>query len=152
MMAVEYAALRHLPRLAFFGSFAILVLLVQGNVLTRQTGSAGPPYATARALTTFRIADGFQIELFASEPLIESPVAMEIDERGDLFVVEMPGYPLDVSGTGRIVRLIDTNNDGVPDRRTVFADHLRLPTGIMRWKRGAIVTDSPQVWYLEDTD
>jgi putative membrane-bound dehydrogenase-like protein len=152
MMAVEYAALRHPPRQAFFGSFAILVLLVQGNVLPRQTGSAGPPYAPARALTTLRIADGFQIELFASEPLIESPVAMEIDERGDLFVVEMPGYPLDVSGTGRIVRLIDTNNDGVPDRRTVFADHLRLPTGIMRWKRGVIVTDSPQVWYFEDTD
>jgi putative membrane-bound dehydrogenase-like protein len=133
-------------------TLAVALLVLQDGVLTRQAGSAGPPYAPSQALITFRIADGFQIELFAAEPLIASPVAMEIDERGDLYVVEMPGYPLDISGTGRVVRLTDTNADGLPDRRTVFADGLRLPNGIMRWKRGVIVTDSPQVWYLEDAD
>ena len=127
---------------------AFAVLTSAGNA----SQPAGPPYAPADALTRFRLADGFQIETFASEPLVESPVAMEVDEHGRLFVVEMPGYPLDVSGSGRIVVLDDTNRDGRPDRRTVFAEGLRLPTGIMRWKQGVIVTDSPQVWYLEDSD
>src|SRR5688572_28857301 len=77
---------------------------------------------------------------------------MEVDVRGRLFVVEMPGYPLEVGGSGRVVTLEDTDRDGKPDRRTVFAEGLRLPAGIMAWKQGVIVTDSPQVWYLEDTN
>ncbi|HEY7500432.1 MAG TPA: PVC-type heme-binding CxxCH protein [Vicinamibacterales bacterium] len=135
------------------GAIVLALLALQGRAATEQAiVETGPPYSPARALDTFRIADGFQIELFAAEPLVESPVAMEIDERGRLFVVEMPGYPLDVSGSGRVTLLADTNADGKPDRRTVFADGLRLPTGVMRWKQGVIVTDSPQVWYLEDSD
>jgi putative membrane-bound dehydrogenase-like protein len=125
-------------------------LLLGGHV--RGAWQEGPPYPAAAALKTFAIADGFEIELFAAEPLISSPVAMDVDERGRMFVVEMPGYPLDVSGSGRIKRLEDTDGDGRPDRATVFAEGLRLPTGIMRWKQGVIVTDSPQVWYLEDAD
>ncbi|HEX6464513.1 MAG TPA: PVC-type heme-binding CxxCH protein [Vicinamibacterales bacterium] len=112
----------------------------------------GPPYSPQAALGTFRLADGFQIELFAAEPLVSDPVAMEVDEHGRIYVVEMPGYPLDVSGSGRVVLLQDTDGDGKPDTRVVFADGLRLPNGIMRWKKGVIVTDAPDVLYLEDTD
>ena len=35
----------------------------------------------------------YRIELVASEPQIVSPVAMDIDEHGRLFVVEMRDYP-----------------------------------------------------------
>lgn len=112
----------------------------------------GPPYTPEDALATFTLADGFRIELFAAEPLISDPVAMEVDENGRLFVVEMHGYPLDLSGSGRVMLLTDTDGDGRPDRSVVFADGLRLPNGIMRWKNGVLVTDSPDVLYLEDTD
>lgn len=54
-------------------------------------------------LPQFELAEGFTLELFAAEPLVKDPVAMEIDEKGRIFVVEMPGYPLDVSGSGKIV-------------------------------------------------
>jgi putative membrane-bound dehydrogenase-like protein len=128
---------------------AVLLLLQQAPALSRQ---GRPPHAPDAALSTFRIAEGFTIELVAAEPLVASPVAMEVDEHGRMYVVEMPGYPLDVSGSGRIIVLEDTTSDGRPDRRTVFADGLRLPTGIMKWKAGVLVTDSPHVWYLEDTD
>src|SRR5690606_40084543 len=64
----------------------------------------------------------------------------------------MPGYPLDKSGTGRIKLLTDTDGDGVMDHSVIFADKLILPNGIMRWKKGVIVTDAPDVLYLEDTD
>ena len=51
-------------------------------------------------LSTFELEPGFKIELLASEPLIGDPVDMEIDEFGRLYVVEMPGYPLDKNGSG----------------------------------------------------
>lgn len=104
------------------------------------------------SLKQFSLQDGFQIELFVAEPLVQDPVDMEIDEEGRLFVVEMSGYPLDLGRSGRIKQLVDSDNDGVPDQSILFADSLLLPTGIMRWKKGFIVTDTPDVLYLEDTD
>jgi putative membrane-bound dehydrogenase-like protein len=111
-----------------------------------------PPFAPAQALQTFRIEDGFSIELFAAEPAVASPVALEFDENGRMFVVEMPGYPLDTRPTGRIRLLEDRDGDGRPERSTVFADGLVLPTGVMRYRKGALVTAPPDVWYLEDAD
>ncbi|MCO5242083.1 MAG: c-type cytochrome, partial [Chitinophagaceae bacterium] len=83
---------------------------------------------------------------------ITSPVDMEIDEYGRMFVVEMHGYPLDKSGSGIIVMLSDTDGDGIMDKRTVFKDSLLLPNGILRWRKGFLVTDSPNIYYLEDSD
>jgi putative membrane-bound dehydrogenase-like protein len=129
------------------------ILLILALLQGPQPSTDGrPPYSAQQALATFRIAEGFRIELYAAEPLVSDPVAMEVDEYGRTYVVEMHGYPLDVSGTGRIVLLQDTNRDGRPDKSVVFADGLRLPTGIMRWKNGVIVTDPPDVLYFEDTN
>ncbi len=104
------------------------------------------------ALSTFQVADGFKIELIAAEPLISDPVDMEIDEYGRMYVVEMHGYPLDLAGSGKIILLTDTDGDGNMDKRTVFAEGLKLPTSVMRWKKGILVTDAPNIIYLEDTD
>jgi len=111
-----------------------------------------PPFNPREALETFRIEEGFRIEPFISEPDIQSPVAMEFDEKGRIFVVEMPGYPLDTKPTGRIRLLEDTDGDGKPDKSTLFADGLVLPNGVMRWKKGILVTAAPDVLYLEDTN
>lgn len=104
------------------------------------------------ALSTFELHPDFEIELVASEPAVSDPVDMVIDEHGRLFVLEMHGYPDDRSGTDRIMMLNDTNGDGRMDESTVFADSLVLPMGIMRWKDGLLVAESPDVAYLEDTD
>ena len=114
--------------------------------------TAGPPFPAEKALGTLKVEEGFSIDLFAAEPLLASPVAMEFDESGRIFVVEMPGYPLDTRPTGRIRLLEDRDGDGRPERSTVFADGLVLPTGVMRWKKGVLVTAAPDVWYLEDAD
>jgi putative membrane-bound dehydrogenase-like protein len=104
------------------------------------------------ALATFELAPGFKIELLASEPLISDPVDMEIDEQGRMYVVEMHGYPLDKAGTGVIKLLTDSDGDGKMDKSTVFTDGLVLPNSIMRWKKGVLVTDAPNVYYFEDTN
>src|SRR5262245_42082146 len=81
--------------------------------------AAGPPYRSADAISQFEIEPGFRIELFASEPAIASPVAMEFDEDGRIFVVEDRGYPLETDQPlGRIKLLEDTNGDGLPDKST----------------------------------
>lgn len=118
----------------------------------RNEKNQGAERSLGNALSTFELEDGFQIELIAGEPLISDPVDMEIDEFGRLYVVEMHGYPLDKSGTGKIKLLSDTDGDGMMDQSIVFAEGLMLPTGIMRWKNGVIVTDPPHVYYLEDRD
>ncbi len=105
-----------------------------------------------KALSSIQVMDGFEVELVAAEPLVADPVAMEIDEDGNWYVLEMSGYPLDLSRKGRVKKLIDTNQDGYPDKSIVFADSLLLPMGIMKWKKGIIVADSPNVIYFEDTN
>jgi putative membrane-bound dehydrogenase-like protein len=131
--------------------FAILILLCGCGKTTTSTSREGsvPP---SEAIATFDLEPGFQMELLASEPLISDPVDMEIDEYGRLYVVEMPGYPIDKSGTGKIKMLTDTDGDGQMDESMIFAENLTLPNGIMRWKNGFLVTDAPDVLYLEDTD
>ena len=115
-------------------------------------GRSEPPYSPEESLATFRIQDGFRAEVFVAEPDVVDPVAMAFDEEGRIWVVENSGYPLDPEGKlGRVKLLKDTTGDGRPDRSTVFADRLVMPTGVMRWKQGILVTDAPTVWYFEDT-
>ncbi len=100
-----------------------------------------------------RLEPGYRVELFAAEPLVASPVAMEFDENGRIYVVENPGYPLDTeSRSGKVKLLIDGDGDGRPESAQVFASGLVLPTGVMRWKKGILVTDAPDLWYFEDTN
>jgi putative membrane-bound dehydrogenase-like protein len=129
--------------------FASLSILIVGC----HNKSSSPFSKSAEdAMSTFKLAPGFKIELVASEPLLNDPVAMTVDEYGRMYVVEMPGMPSNKSGIGKVILLSDTNGDGKMDSSTVFADSLILPTGVMRWKNGVIVTDPPNVYYMEDTN
>ena len=77
---------------------------------------------------------------------------MDFDEDGRIYVVEMHGYPLDIGPSGKVKLLRDTDGDGRPDLTTVFADGLVMPTGVMRWKKGVLVTAAPDILYFEDSD
>ncbi len=136
---------------AFLLPFALILSLFCFSGC-RETGQRPLSSELQKALAAFEIAEGFRIELIAAEPLIADPVAMEVDENGVFYVVEMHGYPLDVSGSGLVKILKDTDTDGLPDTSVVFADSLVLPTGIMKWRKGVLVTDPPHVWYLEDSN
>ena len=111
-----------------------------------------PPYSPREALKTFRLPEGFRIELVAAEPEVVDPVAMAFDAQGRLFVVEMRDYPMEAEPRGKIRLLEDPNGDGRYEKSTVFAEGLHLPSSVMPWKEGILVTAAPHIFYLADTD
>lgn len=123
------------------------------------------PREPADARQTFETLPGFEMQLVASEPLVASPVALEYDEFGNGWVLEMHDYPFTDKNTdkpfvdksadpplGRIRVLKDTDGDGVFDQSTVFTDGISWPTGLAFWKKGVFVAATPDLWYLKDTD
>ena len=117
-----------------------------------------PPLSAQDAMSSFVVADGLRVELVAAEPLVIAPVAMEIGPDGRMWVVEMPGYMNDVSGsdelepTGRIVILEDLDQDGRMDTRTVFLDELVLPRAVAIVPGGALVVAPPNLLHAIDHD
>src|SRR5262249_6858469 len=120
------------------------------------------PLEPAAAQSTFQLRDGFRLDLLAAEPLTTDPIAMEYDENGRAYVVEMCDYPYtdktkDKPFTektadlpiGRIRLLLDTDNDGKFDKSTLFAEGLSWPTGLCVWKGGIYATATPDLWYFK---
>ena len=101
---------------------------------------------------------GYHVELVASEPMIQEPVAIDWDPQGRLWAVEMPGYMNDIAGRnehdpiGRVVVLEDADGDGRMDKRTVFADGLILARALKVLDHGVLVGEPPNVWLMRDTD
>ena len=110
-----------------------------------------PVLSPAESLKAIRLQPGFRIECVASEPLIDSPIAMSWDTKGRLFVLEMRDYMNDVNGggedqpTGRVKRLEDADGDGIMDRASVRRPAADAPVrdGIPGWghHRGAAESD-----------
>ncbi len=111
-----------------------------------------PPYSPEEALWTFRLPQGFRIELVASEPMIGDPVAMAFDAQGRMFVLEMGDYPMQPDPQGRVIVLEDSDGQGVFTKRSVYADNLPFPTGLMPWRDGVLVAAAPHIYYLPDED
>src|SRR4051812_2704311 len=124
----------------------------------QKVSAESPALSPAEALKTFYMPPGYHVELVASEPLIQEPVALDWDLEGRLWAVEMPGFMADIRGSnehdpiGRVVVLEDTNGDGRMDRRTVFADGLVLARSLKVLDRGVLVAEPPNVWLMRDTN
>ncbi len=107
---------------------------------------------------TFELVDGYEVQLVASEPLIEAPVALEFGADGRLWVLEMRGYMRDTSGAGeqerlgRIKVLRDTDGDGTMDTATVFLDGLVMPRAMAHWRDGLLVVEPPNLLFCRDLD
>ena len=103
----------------------------------------------------YKITDGFEVQIAAREPLIEAPVAMDFDNKGRMWVVEMRGYMNNLSGTkedtpnGRISILEDSDGDGVADHSKVFLDSLILPRGLAHVYGGLLYVVPPDLWFVE---
>ena len=124
----------------------------------QNVSSESPPLSPADALETFYLPPGYSVELVASEPLVQDPVAIDWDPEGRLWVVEMSGYMRDITGAnerdpvGRVIVLQDENGDGRMDKRTVFADGLVLARAVKVLDRGVLVGEPPNAWLMRDTN
>lgn len=135
---------------------AVALLIVPAARPASPPGLTSHPVSPADSLAKIHVPPGFSVELIAAEPLLESPVAIDWDARGRLWVAEMVDYPmgLDNKGApgGRVRVLEDADGDGRYDMTTLFADGLRFPTGILPWRDGVLVTCAPEILFLKDTN
>lgn len=127
------------------------------SLAMRKAFSTSPVLSPEQSLQHFKIEQGFSVELVASEPLVQAPIAAVFDEKGRMWVVEMSGYMPDTAGTGettnpagKIVILEDQNHDGVMDNRKIFMDSLVLPRAICLYDNGILVAEPPYLWFVEN--
>ena len=114
-----------------------------------------PVLSPADAMKSFEVAAGFEIQPFATEPMIEKPVCLDYDPAGRLWICEMIGYMTDIDGTeenkpmGRITVLEDTDHDGKADKRTVFLDNVLLPRAVAVYPDGLLYATQQDLYFIK---
>ena len=148
--------------------------------LASLTYPAGGPRKPADAKAEMKLHPEFNVNLVADETVAEKIMSLDWDPQGRLWVVETPEYPggrdvnkndfkaywnrlqdpkkypvggkMDRAPRDRISILTDTDGDGIMDRKTVFADGLELPTSLVFYKDGVIVSQAPDILWIRDTN
>jgi putative membrane-bound dehydrogenase-like protein len=122
--------------------------------------SVGEPpadHSPAAELASFKVLDGFAVNLFADETDgIANALVIRWDERGRLWCLQTSAYPQpapDELANDQVIILEDTDGDGRADKRTVWADGLRMPMGMELGGPGElIVGEGEKLLRLTDTD
>src|SRR3954470_24591252 len=130
----------------------LIVLLVQCNNNNKKTvekNYSGAEFAANVRSTAprtpeeerlgFKLPEGFEIQLFASEPDIDKPINFSFDARGRMWVTQSFEYPFPaVPGKGKdhLTILEDTDGDGKADKFTNFIDTLNIPIGVLPMNDG----------------
>ena len=119
---------------------------------------SGAYLSPEESLKTMYLPKGYHMELVASEPMIQEPVAITWDGNGRMYVAEMLTYMKDADATGerlpwsRIMMLEDTNNDGKMDKSTVFIDSLLLPRMMQSVGNSLLVNETNSINITSYTD
>jgi hypothetical protein len=95
----------------------------------RLSGSALAPISPTEAPGRMTVPEGFTVTLFAAEPDVVQPVALTIDPKGRLWVVENYSYPIWLAGPqgkDRILIFEDADGDGRFHRRRVSTTRERI--------------------------
>ncbi len=123
--------------------------------LTARMDKLSAPFEQhARAMPDFEVAPGFEVNLFAENPLLAKPIQMNFDPQGRLWVASSSIYPQIEPGQkadDKILVLEDTDGDGVAEKSTVFADGLMIPTGVAPGDGGVYVAQGTQLLHFKDT-
>jgi putative membrane-bound dehydrogenase-like protein len=110
-----------------------------------------------RGLPSLRVPEGFTVEVAATHDLSAYPMFMNFDSKGRLFIAEssgkdLPGPEMVEAPECQILMLEDMDEDGVFDRRTVYADKLSLPMGVLPYGEYVYVCSPPDFLRFRDSD
>jgi putative membrane-bound dehydrogenase-like protein len=134
------------------------------------------PLPPAEALQRFAIAEGYALELVASEPAIRQPIDLKFDARGRLWVAQYLQYPYPAGvtitgydqyiratfdrvtpppprhfrGADKITILEDRDGDGTFETAKTFLDGLNLATSVLPGDGGVWVMMSPYLLFYPD--
>jgi putative heme-binding domain-containing protein len=127
-----------------------------GHSLSVIQAFAAESDSPANELASFQLADGFEVNLFASETNgVVKPIQIRFDARGRLWVIGSVVYPQIEPGQkpdDKVLILEDTNHDGRADKTTVFADGLMIPTGLEVVENGCYLGHGTELLFLKDTN
>src|SRR5690606_21417019 len=110
------------------------------------------PEESAAAMT---LPEGFRVTLAAGEPDVVRPIAMTLDDRGRVWVLENHTYPVKVApedANDRILIFEDADGDGRFDSRKVFYEGLNMATGLELGFGGVWVGAAPELLFIPDKD
>ncbi|HVX52178.1 MAG TPA: c-type cytochrome [Chitinophagaceae bacterium] len=118
------------------------------------------PLSPEESIKRIQLPAGFHVQLVASEPMVQEPVAIAWDGDGKMYVAEMNTYMKtanadgELERTSRIMLLQDEDGDGKMDKSTIFADSLLLPRAILCVGKQVLVeeTNRQDIWSFTDTD
>src|SRR6185436_13282206 len=135
-------------------SLCLLALSFAAFFFLSTPASAQAP-SPQEALRHMKVADGFEVKLFASEPEIRQPLTLCFDERGRMWVIQYLQYPTPAGlkavqvdqylrtkydkvpeppprgpkGADRVTICEDTDGDGRADKFKDFVTGLNLASG-----------------------
>src|SRR6516164_7504017 len=133
----------------------IMLRLAIGSLLLLSAASAfgqNDPMPPERTAALMQVPDGFKVTLFAGEPDVVKPIAMTLDDRGRVWVVESHSYPNWIRdgkpGKDRILIFEDTKGTGHFDKRTVFLDNGTNLSGIALGFGGVWLCATPNFIFI----
>jgi putative membrane-bound dehydrogenase-like protein len=142
------------------------LLLLSASLATAQPKKGGP-LSPAEALAALKVADGFQVELFAAEPMLINPTTIDVDHKGRVWVAEAVNYrrkgfgrPIIRKEGDRIQVLVDEKGEGKASKAITFyqGEDLYGPLGVCvaPYPDGkgqkVFVCQSPDILVFEDKD
>ncbi len=108
--------------------------------------------ADREALPT--VPRGFEVSLFAREPLVRQPCSMAFDAKGRLFVGMGPQYrnPTPETPGDSVVIVSDADGDGVAESTKVFASGFNAVQGLAWHGNDLWVANAPDLTVVRDLD
>jgi len=135
-------------------SFLALLLLGAPALAQRDAKIPDPDPEIERK--TFTVPDGFEVTLYAADPLLAKPIQMNFDSKGRLWIASSEVYPQIKPGqkaNDKILILEDTKGVGKADKTTIFAEGLLIPTAVEPDNLGGCyAADSTDLVYFSDPD
>lgn len=145
------------------GGFQVLIVLItpllflaSRPVIAQRGLTEIPDPDPVAELAAMKVHELAEVNLFAADPDFTKPTQINFDSSGALWIASSEVYPQIEPGevaNDKITVLRDSDGDGISDQRTVFADGLLIPTGVVPVSpSAAYVAEGTRLLFLCDTN